>query len=1424
MTERIPIPIELLEQFERGNVLLFIGEGINRGVLPSSVELAKELAARCNYPPDEPLTLPRVAGYYEMTRRDRQGLIQFLRERLDQPLLKPLRSHKLVAQLRPRVIVTTCYDRLLERALQTAGIPATSVVGNAEIAYADENKLLLVWLWGVLDQPDSIIVTEDDRRLFLEDRANLSDVLRGELARRTWLFVGFGVEDEWFRSFYDSANRNLDRQSRRSYIFGSVPGAYTRAWWETRNAEILSADVEAFLLALTDQLAERTFPSRPAGSTFASAKPPPLPDEPYKALVSYEANDRAMFFGRGREIDEVAALIHAHRLMLLYGASGVGKTSLLQAGIIPRLEESGSGYMVITVRALTRLADAIHTAVQRRLPETDLPMGDLSLFDFLSAVVRLSGQRFVVVIDQFEEFFIRLSPEFRTDFIAELSRLYDATDLPVKVVLALREDYLASVGELEQRIPEVFRTRTRLLPLTRQQAKEAIVSPAEAYGYAYELVLVDRLLDDLTREGVMPLQLQLVCNALFHRARSEQSKTITSVHYEALGGARAILRDYLKDELQQLGSEAGIAKLLLEELITSQGTRATHTADELADTCHLSLEVVSSILDRLVRRQLLKPFYQNNVLVYELAHEYLVEDIWLSAEVRARKQAEELLSQTMDNWQRLAAIPSEDTLTYIKTYAPHLRLNSETEELMLRSALRHGQGVGYWFTQTSNVQAAAAVVTESLLAQKDSVRTQALAGLRSTVADIDKEHSDKLVELLLRNYRENPQVRQHAASALWLFQSELTARNRLEITSDVIVERIRARTRQSLLPITLAAALVVLIVLGFSMAKQVGVFAPSWGFANGPTGGAANSIAVDPRLPGTIYVGTLGRGIFKSEDHGKTWHAQNVGLTNLSIGEVAIDPFDPNILYSTSDSGMLRSQDGGGNWTDINNGLLVSPLAGIALDTNTPGLIYIGTWGAGVYKSEDHGQHWIQHSNGITNLGVHDISIDPSHSNRMYAATQQGVFGTTDSGKTWEYFGPVPMDTVTVKVDPRDTNVVYAGVWDQGVFRSDDAGRSWTPASAGLTDARIRSKFVMGAQQGEVYVGAWGGEVFHSLDKAAHWTSIAHGFGVARSIAVNPQDPTNLLLATNNGFFQSMDEGQSWSTSGLLELTVQGLVAAGDSPMATVIAGTDYGVFRLIGDRQWQPSNTGLTALNVKSVFASSTSTMTEYAIVGEGDLFKSEDSGLSWKNFGPLVSSVSTMAIDPVNDDHVVVGSSDGSIYLTFDSGQNWKYVWNAPSTPSIIAFDGQISPAIYIGTENHGAYKSTDYGSNWLPVNSGLDDPTVTALTVDHSSPNVIYVATKSGLSKSIDGGVSWFPVGRGDLSAGIRSLAVGADGSVWVASIRGVFQSNDGGASWTMLDRGLPSSAINVLLVRPGEPPGLYIGSQEGVYRLFHWWETR
>lgn len=769
MESTVSIPIELIEQFERDNVLLFVGEGVKRGCLPSLAELAQELGQRCDYPPGEPLTFPRVAGYYELVR-DRNSLITFLRDRLGVESLQPSQAHELIAQLesRPQTIVTTCYDRLLEQALRQADIPYAAVVGNEDVAFAEERKTLLVWIWGVLDQPDSLIITEDDHRTFLENRGNLSDVLRGELARRTWLFLGFDLEDEWFRGFYDTVHRSLDRYVRRSYVFGASPGDYTRLWWKKRNVSILETRITQFLRALNEQLKQRQQlaiglrprPSRPA----AEIPPAPIPGSPYKRLDYYGENDRPLFFGRDQEIERLAALIHAHRLVLLYGASGTGKTSLLRAGVIPRLKNSDPGYTLIPVRALEDVRVSIRSAIARQMDgETSTP--DESLVKTLAKATKELGP-IVLVIDQFEEFFVHFEAETRRQIIDELAALYEAQDVPVKIVFSVREDYLARMGELETRMVEIFRVRFQLQPLAPAQARQTITQPVEAMGKSYEPALVDSLLADLTDEGVMPPQLQLVCSTLYDELPPDD-RQITLAQYEELGGAAGILKTYLAGELARLvGPDRTLARGILKELIDSQGNKRVGTEEDLVRTLGVTPVQLKPVLEKLVRAHLVRPLNleQRGETGYELAHEYLAHEImgWFDPQESERKRVYELLRQDVDRWQQFQAPIAGPTLNLIAPHWDDILLQPEERTLILRSAVQRGWNAVGWVERLGREPGSAELLQELLHVPEKAIRCNAVRAWRSMPAD--SAGDEGLAEVALSD--PVPAIRTEAAISL----------------------------------------------------------------------------------------------------------------------------------------------------------------------------------------------------------------------------------------------------------------------------------------------------------------------------------------------------------------------------------------------------------------------------------------------------------------------------------------------------------------------------------------------------------------------------------------------------------------------------------------------------------------------------------
>jgi|GEM_PF-2456202 len=855
------IPLELLEQFERGNVLLFVGERIARAVDGQAWidRLSAALTARCvDLAGLSPVSFPEAAQAYE-DAHGRQALVQFLREQFETPTAGAPSAPRLIAGLTAcEVLATTCIDRQLEAAFAAANRPLNVVTGNVDVAFADARQATLYKLRGALAQPESLVLTEDDYEAFFDDQTSLSLVLQAHLATKTVLFVGYDLDDPHFKRLYRKVTAPLDNYARRAYAFGDTPPPQVCRWCERHGINVISADATTFLEALTVQLAARKRPAPlPTPSPAVTAGAVTLPVRPYKLLDYYEAQDAAIFFGRQAETRQLTSLIHAHRLVLLYGASGTGKTSLLLAGAVPRLEAADPAYAAVYVRALEDPADVIRRAVERKLQiansewrmaneraseNTEYAIrntSSASLVDFLHTATQTLGCPLVIILDQFEEFFIRLSPEFRRAFVAELGALYDARDVPVKIVLSLREDWLASINELEQRIPEVFRTRMRLLPLTREQAREAITAPVGRLGVTYEPALVERLLDDLTGEtAIMPPQLQLVCSALYDGLPAGQTQ-IALAAYKALGGARGVLQAYLDAELARLpASEQALARDLLEELVTSERTKAVKTGADLALALGVNVAALAPVLEKLVRARLLRVLETAGTTyhAYELAHEYLIAEIALSPEAVARKEAEELLRQGVENYRRFEALLSQETLTLIAAQRDRLRLDADAQALLLRSALRYGRDVGDWLAQMEDEGVALELAQATLLAPEGAAARQNLA---TTATALSTERRGALVTRLAdawqgakRKTQEaggkkqagrrkpsalSPQssalIRTYAADALWALRPYLPRRLRLKLQLARAPQTLR-RIALPLAGVVVGALVIALVVWG----------------------------------------------------------------------------------------------------------------------------------------------------------------------------------------------------------------------------------------------------------------------------------------------------------------------------------------------------------------------------------------------------------------------------------------------------------------------------------------------------------------------------------------------------------------------------------------------------------------------------------
>jgi WD40 repeat protein len=424
----------------------------------------------------------------------------------------------------------------------------------------------------------------------------------------------------------------------------------------------------------------------------ARAKEDPGYGNPYKALLEFDIQDAALFYGRTIAIRELLAHIKRDQLTVLHAGSGLGKTSLLKAGIMPRL--LADGHLPIYLRPYQT---PVHMALKRALLVNvdDAPrLASISLHDFLLQATNLmSGGQLIIIIDQFEELFTVQNEQARYEFVDQLCSCLDDDLLPVRWILGIRDEWFGQLGTFRPHIRNPYANEFLLRPLTRTEAALVITQPAARRQVAYEPSLVERLMDDMGRDEIAPPHLQLVCSMLFDSLMDRME--ITQAMYEEAGEAKGILRGYLyrvisRDMPQEMRAPA---HRLLEALVTSEKRRALRTREDLETELSAwgySVSMVDGVISQLTDSRLLRveEFKLDNihsVAAYELAHDYLLEEIDLTPEVQARKAAQELITQKLPFYKREKLLLSADELSIILPQRQWLTLTEEEAALLKES-------------------------------------------------------------------------------------------------------------------------------------------------------------------------------------------------------------------------------------------------------------------------------------------------------------------------------------------------------------------------------------------------------------------------------------------------------------------------------------------------------------------------------------------------------------------------------------------------------------------------------------------------------------------------------------------------------------------------------------------------------------------
>jgi WD40 repeat protein len=400
---------------------------------------------------------------------------------------------------------------------------------------------------------------------------------------------------------------------------------------------------------------------------------------PYKGLRPFEDADADVpfFFGRDRDREVIVANMMASRLTVLYGEAGVGKSSVLRAGVAHHLRGLPEPMVVLVFDAWK---DDPVEALSGSLAETvgSEPLG--SLADTLELCAAKVGGEVFVVLDQTEELFLYHDGNGASGgFVDEFADAVRRPGLRASFLLALREDTLAKLDRFKGRIPNVLGNYLRLDYLDRKAGRQAILGPLERYNalvgpdeqIEIEPALAEQVLDEVTAGRVELGQagrgavetsgserrietpfLQLVMQRLWEAEQSAGSHVLRLSTLRELGGAQQIVRDHVEGALSSLApGEKDVAAGVFNHLVTPSGTKIAHAVPDLARYAEVGESELRPVLATLTNERIVRPVpgEDGGPPRYEIYHDVLGEAVlaW-----RAGHEAERALERERERARR----------------------------------------------------------------------------------------------------------------------------------------------------------------------------------------------------------------------------------------------------------------------------------------------------------------------------------------------------------------------------------------------------------------------------------------------------------------------------------------------------------------------------------------------------------------------------------------------------------------------------------------------------------------------------------------------------------------------------------------------------------------------------------------------------
>ena len=304
----------------------------------------------------------------------------------------------------------------------------------------------------------------------------------------------------------------------------------------------------------------------------------------------------------------------------------------------------------------------------------------------------------------------------------------------------------------------------------------------------------------------------------------------------------------------------------------------------------------------------------------------------------------------------------------------------------------------------------------------------------------------------------------------------------------------------------------------------------------GPNGGDVRVVTIDPRDKNRLYISTLDGQIHTSADGGKSWTLLvNLNQPQLVLDQLFVDSRDSKVIYTSGHrgkfaGGFFKSVDGGATWKEAKD-LKGEAIHAMTQAKDDPNLLFVGT-SNGVFASKDSGDDWEKISSPTMPVNLNSMAIDPRRSSTIYAGTNWRPYKSTDSGKSWRLIkaGMIDdSDVFAVTIDPRNAEHVIASACS-GIYESFSGGDNWKkiqgiPSQSRRTRDIVQHPTIAGTVYAATTEGFW-----MTANGGKSWALTTQRNLEINSIAVHPEEPNRIFIATNNyGVMVSNDGGKNFT-------------------------------------------------------------------------------------------------------------------------------------------------------------------------------------------------------------------------------------------------------------------------------------------------------